>query len=442
LRDMQAFHRKLPLFLMLFALLVGSTGCVSMQHGLVDSFRDGGDFVRAYVVLEEAKSDLYTTKDKILYHLNAGMLAHFAGMVNDSIAHLQEAERLIEENLTKSFSAEVGTFLVNDTVRDYAGEDYEDIYTNLFLALDQYRRGDIERMMVELRRADNKLSVLARKYEVPLKKASSASGEPAVVSLRFSNSALIHYLSLLGYRALGKSDDVRFDTQRIYDAFNTQPAMYPFKLPSSVKEEASLTKDGTARLNFLVFSGKSPEKVSEVVRISIADGHYVKLALPRMQYRYSPVSAVRVVFDDGQIVPLELLEDMGAVATETFRLNYAFIRAKSIIRATAKSLAGVVADASSRNESNNSGDEAVAAWLKAFSLFMQVFQEVSEVPDLRMSRYFPSLAFVGGISLPTGNYSIRIEYLSAQGKILYTERVGSILAEAGRLNLVEGVCPF
>ena len=427
---------------MLLVVLAGSTGCVSIHHGLVDSFRDGGDFERAYVVLEEAKSDLYDAKDKVLYHLNAGMLAHFAGMVNDSIAHLEEAERLIEENLTKSFSAEIGTFLVNDTVRDYAGEDYEDIYTNLFLALDQYRRGDIERMMVELRRADNKLSVLARKYEVPLKKASAASGEPAMVSLRFSNSALIHYISLLGYRALGRSDDVRFDAQRIYDAFSTQPAMYPFQLPSSIKDEISLARDGKARVNFLVFSGKSPEKVSEIMRISIADGHYIKLALPVMQDRYSPVTNVRVVFDDGEIVQLELIEDMAAVATETFRLNYAFIRAKTIIRATAKSLAGVVADASSRNESNESGDEAMAAWLKVFSLFMQVFQEVSEVPDLRMSRYFPSLAFVGGISLPAGNYNMRIEFLSSRGKILHIQRVESFVAESGRLNLVEGVCPF
>jgi hypothetical protein len=439
---MQGFHRKSLLLIIVLAVLACTTGCVSVHHGLVDSYREGGDFERAYLVLEEAKSDLYSPKDKVLYHLNAGMLAHYAGLGNKAIAHLEEAERKIEENLTKSFSAEIGTFLVNDTVRDYAGEDYEDVYANLFLALEQYRRGDLERMMVELRRADGKLSVLARKYEVPLKKASAAAGEPAMVSLRFSNSALIHYLSLLGYRTLGKADDVRFDAQRILDAFETQPMMYPFPMPASIKEEASLTKDGKARLNFVVFSGKSPEKVSEVLRISVADGHYIKIALPVMQTRFSPVSEVRVVLDNGQVVQLELIEDMAAVATETFRLNSAFIRAKTIIRATAKSLAGVVADASSRSESNSSGDEALSAWLKVFSLFMQVFQEVSEIPDLRMSRYFPGMAFIGGISLPAGQYGMRIEYLSSRGKILYTQRVDSFSARAGALNLVQGICPF
>lgn len=439
---MQGLHRQLPLFLMILAILAGATGCVSIHHGLVDSYRDEGDYQRAFTVLEEAKEDLYTAKDKVLYHLNAGMLAHFAGLGNEAIAHLEEAERKIEENLTKSFSAEIGTFLVNDTVRDYAGEDYEDVYTNLFLALEQYRRGDLERMMVELRRADNKLSVLARKYEVPLKKASAAAGEPSMVSLRFSNSALIHYLSLLGYRALGRADDVRFDAQRINDAFETQPMIYPFPLPASIKEEASLKRDGTARINFLVFSGKSPEKISEVMRLSLADGHYIKLALPVMQNRYSPIVDIRVVFDTGQVVQLELLEDMAAVATETFRLNSAFIRAKTIIRATAKSLAGVVVDASSRSESSSSGDEALAAWLKVFSLFLQVFQEVSEVPDLRMSRYFPGMAFIGGISLPAGQYGMRIEYVSSRGKILYTQRVEAFTARSGILNLVQGICPF
>jgi hypothetical protein len=73
---------------------------------------------------------------------------------------------------------------------------------------------------------------------------------------------------------------------------------------------------------------------------------------------------------------------------------------------------------------------------------MQVFQEVSEVPDLRLSRYFPSLAFIGGVSLPPEQYGMRIEFLSSGGTVLYTQRIPAFTARAGTMNLVEGICPF
>lgn len=433
-------HRLYPLAILVILVVIGSVGCVSTQYyEQADRMRDMGDYALAYSMVVDNREALYTPQDRVLYNLNAGILAHFAGELDDSITLLEDAERSIEENFTKSVSAEIGTFIVNDTVRDYAGEDYEDIYVNLFLALNQYHNGDLERMMVELRRADNKLNVLSRKYEIPLQKASGhVNVGNGMVSIRFSNSALIHYLSLLGYRAMGKVDDVRYDTQRIADAFATQPAMYPFPMPQSIKDEKTMPEKPLARVNFIAFSGQSPEKLSEVNRIFIGNNSYIKIDLPYLWQRYSPVADVRVVLDNGETCMLEKIEDIGAIATETFQLRKSLIEMKTIARATAKSLAGSIAESSARDVD----DGNVSAALSVFSLFMQVFQEVSEVADLRISRYFPAVAHIGGISIPSGTYAMRIEFLSAQGKVLYSQRIDPVRVESRTLNLIEGICPF
>ena len=56
------------------------------------------------------------------------MLSHFARMHEESIRLLQNAERAIEAAFTVSITQEIATLFINDNMRDYPGEDYEDIW--------------------------------------------------------------------------------------------------------------------------------------------------------------------------------------------------------------------------------------------------------------------------------------------------------------------------
>jgi hypothetical protein len=97
---------------------------------------------------EGPQKTVYTTKEAVLFHLDQGVIEHYARFWENSSQDLEIGERLIEDAFTKSVSQEVSSFIINDTSKDYAGEDYEDLYINVFNALNYYHRDDLEDALV------------------------------------------------------------------------------------------------------------------------------------------------------------------------------------------------------------------------------------------------------------------------------------------------------
>ena len=100
--------------------------------------------------LEKNKNKLYTAKDNVLYYMDSGMLSYYEGDYLESIDKLSKAEQLIDEYYTKSITQNIASFLANDTVIEYPGEDYEDIYLNLIKAIAYYKAGKWEEGFHEL----------------------------------------------------------------------------------------------------------------------------------------------------------------------------------------------------------------------------------------------------------------------------------------------------
>ncbi|MDR2519004.1 MAG: hypothetical protein LBD13_06285 [Spirochaetaceae bacterium] len=415
-------------------------GCASNPYAKIDDAAYHADYPKSMELLEKDKAKLY--RDRLLYCLDKGMLAHYAEGYGDSTGLLQEADQAIEEAFTKSITETVGSYLINDTVRAYAGEDYENIYTNIFNALNYYHNGSLEGALVEIRRMTEKLDFLAFTYGETIDGLEAEAEEKALSmpeerrpSQRFSNSALARYLGMLFYRADGYGDDARIDQEQIKYAFAAAPQVYGFPLPSSIDEELNIPP-GKARLNIIGFSGLSPVKIEEVIRIPIPGARYVKIALPVMAPRPSQVSRIEAAIEKGPSFTLELLENMEAVAQETFKEKVSMIYLKSAIRASAKgavsSTLGTAADLVD--------DSAASLVLGALSLGAQVFAEASEQADLRLSRFFPAKAYVGGLTLDPGTYSLHIKYYGQHGSLLYVSDLKHIVIRENTLNLVEAVC--
>mgnify|MGYP001248714777 CR=1 FL=1 len=113
------------------------------------------------------------------------------------------------------------------------------------------------------------------------------------------------------------------------------------------------------------------------------------------------------------------------------------IKAKTIARALAKSVASVATDAAAQNSEGSTAD-----WLELASLLLQVFQEVSEVADLRISRFFPAHAWVGSADLPSGPLKAEVHYLNRMGTVIYRQRIETIVGAVPSWQLVESSCPF
>jgi hypothetical protein len=370
------------------------------------------------------------------------MLQHYAQQFNESSKSLQEGERAIEEAYTKSVTQEISTYLVNDTMRDYGGEDYEDIYINVFNALNYYYRGDQEGAMVEIRKMNNKLRYLAVKYDAALtslqKKAledGTQLPQNADAKAQFSDSALARYLGMLFHRGAGQYDDARIDRDWLLAAFANSASVYTNEVPESLAGEMEIPK-GTARLNVLAFGGLSPIKKENVLRIPLPDFRWAKIALPEMASRPSEIHSIELAFDDGQKFRLELLEDMDAVAKETFKTRQQLIYIKTILRATVKAASSSAMSVASRNVE----DGTASLILGLSSIAAQAYAEASEQADLRISRYFPAKAYVGGINLPPGRYSFNIKYYNRNGKEIASIRHEDMDIRENALNLVQSVC--
>jgi hypothetical protein len=394
------------------------------------------------VSLLDKQKDMYRQRDALLYYLDKGLLTHYAQRFDESIPLLQEGEWAIEAAYTKSITQEIGTYILSDNTREYGGEDYEDVYINVFNALNYYHQNNLEDALVEIRRMNNKLQFLAAKYGVlmtdmqkmALEHSTAIPSNEYLSSTKFNDSALARYLGILFYRGIGQYDDARIDRDYLKIAFANAPGVYSYPVPASVEEELDIPQ-GKARLNVLAFSGMAPIKQEEVIRIPLPNVRWIKIALPVMTNRPSQVRRIEAVIDNGKRFDLELLEDMGAVARETFKEKEGLIYMKSILRATIKGVSSsVLGEASDQTEGNTSLLFAI------LSLGAQAIAEATERADLRISRYFPGKAYVGGITLDPGRYSVTVNYYAANGRLIASYSQEPVEIRANAVNLTEAVC--
>lgn len=429
-------------------ILICFASCVSADRAVYDAYLVSGDYEGARKRLEADKKSLYAGTDAVLYNLDSGMLAHFAGDYGASNERLSEAEKLMEYYYAKSVVQTVGSFILNDSLVDYAGEDYEDIYTNLFMALNYIQLHKRDDAFVEIRRFDNKLKLLSAKYERQLKEDGLSAYSPYSSyselnkQSEFHNSALARYVSLLLYRSEGRSDSALIDKKYAESAFRMQRPLYPFPIPQALDEEFRIP-EGKARVNVLCFTGLSPAKREEVLRIpNPYGGSWFKIALPVMEMRPSKIAyaEIEAVGKSGKKTygKLELLESIENIAEDTFRRKQALIYAKTFARALSKSITSSAVSAAVGAQDEGDGNmESLAAFIEVLS---GIFMEVSERADTRSSRCFPANVWAGGLNVEPGVYTVNVSCYDKNGRLVYSDTKKDMGVTGSSLALAEFVC--
>ncbi len=452
--------------LLVMTLLTAGCGSVRTQTGFYEPVHtnlQAGSFEQAAAGIEKAKEDgKYQHKDRLVYYLDAGMVYHYASLLDSSNARLHLAESSAEELFTRSVSREATSMLLNDNVLEYPGEDYEILYANLIKCLNYVRKNETEAAFVEVRRANLKLELLEQKYADAAKEMTRASRtdtldfdiEYAVDEVHFHNDAFARYLSMHMYAADRKWDDARIDHEFLQQAFSRQPHVYQFDMPD-VKYRAS---DGKSIVSVVGLAGLSPTKEAFELRIrsdkdlnliqvlyTDTDGReaeyghlpidlgvdlYFKFAIPRIERRPSSVRTARVYANDTHIGDLQLIEDLYLVAEETFRARKSLIYFKTIGRALAKALANY-----KLKKKVDSG--GLAGWLKKAAV--DVVTDITEGADLRCCRTLPGKIYVGDFELEPGTYDLRIEFIDHAGQTLDITYYPQYRVLERGLNLVEAL---
>ena len=391
--------------------------------------------------LERKANQLYTSKDAVLYNLDSGMLSYYEGDYTSAINKLSVAETLIDEYYTKSVSQFAASLMTNDNVIEYPGEDYEDIYTNLFKTLAYYKIGKWEEGFHEINAFKRKANALKNRHEIELLQARQAvKGNTSVnPKVSFYNSALGEYLSLLYFKSIKDQNQAAFSSRMLKDVFDNSGSIYDFPYPSCVEEELSVTSSDT-RLNFVVLSGTSPYKrenlefYSENTMIALPE-----LVIPEEIVKFVTVKALNKQTGKGYVKNLSKIEDFGNICKDIYKTRSSLIYAKTVARAASKNslAAGTGITGSILSESDNTSIAVLGNLFSATSTLSENNAIDTEKADLRHSSYFPGRADVGGFSLEPGIYDITVAYYSGVNENpIYFDVIQDFTVKKGKLNLV------
>lgn len=450
------------IYLIVFLPIILLSSCASMytsksHYEEIDQFLDNGQNQSALEALQSSKDSSYKEKDRVLFYLEEGMLYRYAGQYEKSNESLTLAEYAIEDLLTKSISKGLQSGILNDNALDYTGEDYEDIYINIFKSLNYLQLNRVEEALVEIRRVNHKLNVLEDKYKEYVEQVNQDEGvDIPSADFNFHNDALARYLGIIAYRLEGSFDDSRIEKEYFDEAYRLQNSIYNFPTPAL----PTLDMDETV-INIISYSGLGPEKVADTLMVStgsnsiflgastdddydsssylgfnsiahtgFSDGISLKLQFPRLVESFDPVSYVEVLVNNENYGRLDLIESVDNVAIETFKVKQPLIVGKTVVRAVAKA---IIAEASESLVE----DEFGSGWGLLTGLAGDIFMQVSENADLRVSRYFPSKVRGKEISITPGVYDISLIYYDEYMNVLFREDFVNFSVKERGLNLLE-----
>lgn len=471
MRALQAPARHLPQWLLVAVLPLCS--CV----GPTDVNREMLAFVQVYdhegalAVLEEARDD-FGEKNAVLYHLERGMLHHYAGSFRESNASFEVAKRLAELHYTKSITAEASTFLANDNTRPYYGENFERALIHVFSAINYQALGVIEEALVEIRQ----LNFFLRQLEV-------VDGQ----TNGYRDDAFGHYLAAIFFEEDGDLDEAWVAYKLALDAYAEYGDALGVGSPPSLRRDARrLTarlapwaedefterfgpqlllppNDRAGRVVVLHYNGRAPVKIDTFIDIAVINGWpYVnKIEVEgdaeRHVARASQIATslladdvVRVAFPAYRSVPrridhvdvrpagwgrtlqAELVENVGAIAQRDLADRIHRVRGKAIARAVVKYALGRLAEEAARDAGGGDYGDLAGALVSVTSALART---ASEVADKRAWFTVPDQIWMCQLDLDEGDHALLLTYRDAQGGVVREQEV-SVVVEAGRHTFV------
>lgn len=377
----------------------------------------------------EVRSE-YGDKNRLLWWMDRGAAALALGDTDSTIANLEKAEEFMDIYRSPSAADELGKWLLNDTAAPYFGEPYEDMYVNVFKLLAQLEAGNVQGgATVEARRMATKADALRDRYlrlktqvdkqgGAGLTAAAKSEGMSATTDEgQFIESPLGTYLTAVTFLKTGESAMHEVASRRLLTAIEAQQALIgPVDRNKFSGLEAMRQRE--ANVLIVAISGRGPRKVANRIGPIPVFEWPVYFELPVLVGGEAQAAGARLALDDGTTVDLALIEDLRSVATANHERQMPLIYARTFIRSSAKAATAFALTKTWENNSKRGNERDVAAVVG--TLAGLAFVGFTEKADLRCWELLPAQAHVGMVSLPPGEHTARIEYLSAAGGVIYS----------------------
>jgi len=459
------------------ALLLGACGPATNRYMLIEESLRAGDPQRADAIVEEAYKD-YGAKSEVLYRMDRGMTLHLAGRYEESTAVLDKAEQEVEDLYTRRISTQAKAFLYNDTELPFEGAPYEQVMLNVLKALNYAVSGNLQDALVEARRVDHHLNVLADRV----------GDKPDA----YKDDGFARYLSGVLYEAAGELNDAFIAYRKAFDAYLAAHAWSRTPTPPMLRTDLLRITDALhltdehaqyrqafadtpwqtpadpqqlAQVVVVTYDGSAPRKEDQFLDLPISldalrlvlvtkqlegfnsnsrearalesavyglNGRVVRVALPRLVPGRTAVALEQVSLggaDKAYGTHTELVQDMSALAAKQYSDQFNSVAVKSVARAAVKFAAAESFAHGARAAAGRDGaGQLIGLLVGSLAKAMAISTEEA---DKRIWQTLPDEIRIARLWVPPGSYELRIRPLGKSGGPIGRETVRSITLRGG-----------
>lgn len=445
-------------------LLLGLAGCAaaySTNMGSALQRMSRGDYEAALDRLDKPDSKT----DLLLYRLERGLMLHYHGQYERSNEEFAQAEDLIDRLFTRSVSREMASLLSSDAIRAYRGEEFERVIIHYYRAMNFQHLGQPQAALVECRKANLKLAefALSTDYELNYRNdafmqyltgmmyEAESEWNDAYVAYRAAERGYQAYSELFGLRApreLGV--DLAGVSARLGYERETQETMRRYGL---TQEDLAAARQ--SRIIAFIETGFIGRKHQYEVRLPIMESddvnsiwlvsnqmayryrhphlyrrgsvrYWLRIALPEYRPVPSVVRSVRLHADDVSATGV-VLQDLNAIAMETFTDKHDTIVARTAARALAKYMASRGVEKAFERAENRDDDRV---WMEGLGRFMgalvNLFGVATEAADTRSWMSLPARVHMVRLQVPPGTVDLQVQFLNASGDTVETQRIPAV----------------
>lgn len=425
---------SLALLLAVGTLAGAASACRShtgleQQYQQMRPYMKRGDWGKAAQLMEAAKDEYYEEEDRVMYWLNLGTVLHYAGQYDKSMEAFVKAEATIQDLWTTSISSEASKVVVNETIQDYGGEDFEKVLVYYFTAMNRVKQGKLSDALVEARRADEFLKKIQVQYEK----------EEEKVGTLYKQDAFMLWLVGLFYEVEGSFADAYLAYKTSYRAYNEEYAkQFGQPAPNFLKEDLVRTAElagrpedaaehraafggggdslqkagaGMAEVVLLHGSGEAPFKKQKFIQGIMPDSYVLRIAIPEFRARKHQIRYAEMEVS-GQRARTEPMEPITRIALDNYKHRLPAITARAIARATIKYVASKGAKKAVEGDGSDNNRKIAGALI---GLFANIAGAASEQADLRAWTMLPSEVNATRMWVPAGDHTVTVRFYDAGG---------------------------
>lgn len=382
-------------FIGLVFLLLFFVSCSSsrMSNQEADQAFRGGDFKRSADLLRKGLEKEGDGRDQLLFLMDLGLVLHTDDQLEESTKILLQADRIAEIKDYSELAKDAATLVTSDNIIQYKGEDFEKVLINTYLAMNYAVMRKFEDALVEARRVNRKLYLMATQGKK-----------------NYKQNAFARYLSAILYEAAGEYDSAYIDYKKTWELI---PAYSPLGLDlwrmshaMRIKErkerwakEFNLTQQDQEN-SIALLEAKNHERGEIIVIFEngispIKKPHPSFHSVPKFFPRPNPVSHAEVYLDSKKVGPTKTLHDIESVAISNLDEKYAGI--------IAKKLAGVVAKEVIGDQVAKQTDSPLLGFITKVAL------HASDQVDVRSWNLLPKDLQLARFTVPAGEHEVKID---------------------------------